>query len=276
MPKKVVIIQFVIIPTLQIVAFLPFHSSWRDREASERSLILGLSNLVETFFYFCFSWPVLIPVGALDSRLRCTAAGAPVFLRPPKQYWKPQDITKQLRSWGPWRIRENMAIWSRAWDRLVDSRGDHSKQQPCKIWKQNSNAKWGKDAKLTDYDRLYSDFTASKTWRKIKSRRITGKECFNQPHIPPNSILALFWQLVARKDGLSADQWAWPSCLSDLFKISYAGCSLFLFMKRQIVAQMRSAPFESLFCTQDSDCWFHVQCVPEALMHFLMLWQSWL
>ena len=39
-------------PTLQIVAFLPFHSSWRDREASERSLILGLSNLVETFFTF--------------------------------------------------------------------------------------------------------------------------------------------------------------------------------------------------------------------------------
>lgn len=102
-----------------------------------------------------------------------------------------------------------------AWWILEGITANSNPARSCKICKQNSNAKWGKDAKLTDYDRLYSDFTASKTWSKIKSRRVTGKECFNQPHIPPNSILALFWQLVARKDGLSADQWAWPSCLSD-------------------------------------------------------------
>ena len=62
------------------------HPSWREREASERSLILGLSNLVETCFLLWFFMPVVIPVGALDSILHRTAAGVPVFLRPPKQY----------------------------------------------------------------------------------------------------------------------------------------------------------------------------------------------
>ena len=124
---------------------------------------------------------------------------------------------------------------------------------------QNSNpkreAKRAKDAKLIDYDRLYSFKVLQRLEQKSNHRQRVLQSA-------PYSTLALFWQLVARKDGWSADQWAWPSCLrldvSDLLEISYAGYSLFLFVRRQIVTQMRSAPFENLFCTEDSD--FMISC----------------
>ena len=89
-----------IIPTLQIVAFLPFHSSWRDREASERSLILGLSNLVETFFTFAshglLSY-LLVPLIQDCVVLQLALLFSFVLQNSTENHKTYQDITKQLR-----------------------------------------------------------------------------------------------------------------------------------------------------------------------------------